>query len=119
MFVQEALSTKEKKLSVEELVKKYRFKFAPLNFDKELAYRWSKTRESKGRCGCLKKYSGCLEPVEDRLIEIVSNRKGGLPEFTTFERGLLEILNLCIIDVAGYTIDDLRQGRILCSDNKQ
>ena len=120
MFVQEALSTKEKKLSVEELVKKYRFKFAPLNFDEELAYRWSKTRESKGRCGCLKKYSGCLEPVEDSLIETIAfNEKGKLPEVTTFEKGLLEILNLCKIDVAGYTIDDLRQGRILCSDNEQ
>ena len=120
MFVQEALSTKEKKLSVEELVEKYRFKFAPLNFDEELAYRWSKTRESKGRCGCLKKYSGCLEPVEDSLIETIAfNEKGKLPEVTTFEKGLLEILNLCKIDVAGYTIDDLRQGRILCSDNEQ
>ena len=67
----------------------------------------------------MKKYSGCLEPVEDRLIEIASNSKGKLPEFTTFEKGLLEILNLCKIDVTGYTIDDLRQGRIPCSDNKQ
>ena len=110
------MSAKEKKLGIEELVKKYRFKFAPLNFDEELAYRWIKTRESKGRCGCLKKYSGCLEPIEDSLID---NEKGKLPEVTTFEKGLLEILNLCKIDVAGYTIDDLRQGRILCSDNEQ
>ena len=68
----------------------------------------------------MKKYSGCLEPIEDSLIEkIAFNGKGKLPEFTTFEKGLLEILNLCKIDVAGYTIDDLRQGRILCSDNEQ
>ena len=114
------MSKKKKKLGIEELVNNYRFKFAPLNFDEELAYRWSKTRESKGRCGCLKKYSGCLEPIEDSLIETIAfNEKGKLPEVTTFEKGLLEILNLCKIDVAGYTIDDLRQGRILCSDNEQ
>ena len=68
----------------------------------------------------MKKYSGCLEPVEDSLIETIAfSEKGKLPEVTTFEKGLLEILNLCKIDVAGYTIDDLRQGRIPCSDNEQ
>ena len=57
----------------------------------------------------MKKYSGCLEPVEDSLIETVSSEKGELL-FTTFEKGLLEILNLCKLDVAGYTIYGLRQG---------
>lgn len=60
-----------------------------------------------------------LLPAEDSLIEKIASSGKGELFFTTFEKGLLEILNLCKIDVAGYTIDDLRQGRILCSDNEQ
>lgn len=108
LFIQEALSAKTEKADVFLLARPYRFKFAPLNFDERLAAGWWSTRESKGRCGCLKKYSGCLEPDEDVLGGLIN-----LNNYTmsTFDEGLLSILNLCKYDINGYTVDDYRAGR--------
>ena len=114
LFIKEALSTKENREDAFSLTRSYRFKFAPLNFDEKLAAGWWSTRESKGRCGCLKKYSGCVEPVEDELMGLVSKESLDL---STYEKGLLAILDLCKIDVAGYTIDDYVNGKIPCSSN--
>lgn len=113
IFIKEALSTRESRLDAFMLARPCFFKFAPLNFDEKLAASWWETRESKGRCGCLKKYSGCVEPVEDILMfSGMENRV-----LSTYERGLLEILNLCKIDLAGYTIDDDVRGLVPCSSN--
>lgn len=75
------------------------YRFAPLNFDAELADSWWKTRQTKGRCGCLKKYSGCLAPSEDT---ITTHER----EMTQADQGYETLTELCDWDWRGYSILD-------------
>lgn len=94
-YIEEALKG-EKGKSVEEILKEGQFRFAPLNFDEDLARGWQETRQSKGRSACLKKFAGVSEPTEDHILEA--------EEMTVFERALLDILKLCKMDFNGETI---------------
>ena len=94
-YIEEALRG-EKGKSVEEILKEGQFRFAPLNFDEDLARGWQETRQSKGRSACLKKFAGVSEPTEDHILEA--------EEMTVFERALLDILKLCKMDFNGETI---------------
>lgn len=75
------------------------YRFAPLNFDEELAKGWWNTRQTKGRCGCLKKYSGCLEPFEDPIVTLDT-------EVSQVEQGYILLTRLCDWDWRGYNILD-------------
>ena len=103
-YVEEALKGKDGK-PVAEILKEGQFKFAPLNFDEKLAKGWQETRQTKGRCGCLKKMTGICEPCEDVLIEDTEYLQNN---GTSFEKGLYSILQLIKIDFAGRTLNEER-----------
>jgi len=103
-YVEEALKGKDGK-PVAEILKEGQFKFAPLNFDEKLAKGWQETRQTKGRCGCLKKMTGICEPCEDVLIEDTGYLQNN---GTSFEKGLYSILQLIKIDFAGRTLNEER-----------
>lgn len=96
-FVEEALKGFQGK-PVLEILKEGNFKFAKLNFNEELAKGWQETRESKGRCGCLKHYTGAMKAVEDPALSVE------FMEEDAFTYGILDILQLCKLDFEGKTI---------------
>ena len=97
--MQEALRGAEGK-SVVDILKEGVFRFPRLNFNYNLAKGWQDTRQTKGRCGPFKKYTGYCEMSEDP-IWICSGK-----DLDTFDQGLWDILNLCCKDFARKTIDD-------------
>lgn len=88
-YIEEALKGKDGK-PVTEILKEGQYRFAPLNFDEKIARGWQETRKTKGRSGCLKKFAGVSEPIEDPILEA--------GEMTCFEEALLHILELCQMD---------------------
>ena len=92
-YVEEALKGTEGK-PVVDILTEGNFKFAPLNFDEDLAEGWQNTRQTKGRCGCFKHYTGTCITSED-LIEY---------DDSAFSVGLVNILKLVKKDFAGKTI---------------
>ena len=74
------------------------FKFPKLNFNYDLAKGWQDTRQTKGRCGPFKKYTGFCEISEDPII-----LKEG-KDLSPFENGLNDIRHLCELDFMGKTI---------------
>lgn len=76
---------------VKDILTEGHFRFAPLNFNEELAKGWQKTRNSKGRCGCFKHYTGASLPSEDLLLSSDEER-------SEFDKGLALILHLCKMD---------------------
>ena len=80
-------------IPVLNLLRMYNFHFPKLNFDEELAYGWQQTRQTKGRCGCLKKWTGYQVPSEDSILS-----ENG-PTLSDVDNGYVGLLNLCIADV--------------------
>lgn len=78
---------------VKELLQIYNFHFPKLNFDVDLAFGWQQTRQTKGRCGCLKKWTGYQEPSEDS-IELAEG-----PGLSDVENGYAALLHLCVCDI--------------------
>lgn len=93
-YVEEALKGKDGK-PVEEILNEGNFRFAPLDFNYELAKGWQETRQTKGRSGPLKKFAGVSEPTEDVIVEhsVLSSE--------SFEQALFDILTLCKADFKG------------------
>lgn len=101
-YVEEALKGLEGK-SVKDILKEGNFKFAKLNFDEELAKGWQETRQTKGRCGCFKHYTGtCIASEDPVLYSIDHGMEYGR---TAFEEGLLDILKLVKLDFKGKVIE--------------
>lgn len=98
-FVEEALKG-EKGKPVLDILKEGNFKFAKLNFNESLAFGWQCTRQSKGRCGCFKHYTGTCIPSEDPILDHDGN-------YSNFEEGIWSILELVKLDFEGKTIDSL------------
>lgn len=94
-YIEEALKGDEGK-PVTEILKEGNFKFAPLNFDERLAKGWQDTRQTKGRCGCFKHYTGTCETSEDALFSCIKTAT-----ITSFEKGLMLILELVKLDFEG------------------
>ena len=82
-YMEEAMKGIEGK-PVVEILKEGNFKFAPLNFDYELAKSWQETRSTKNRSGCFKHYMGTTIPAEE-------------PAEVPGE-GFYDILKLCKLD---------------------
>ena len=95
-YMEEALKGRDGR-SVRDILKEGIFRFPQLNFDYELAKGWENTRQTKGRCGPFKKYTGYCTLSED---PIRVNGTGG-----AFEEGLVQILELCKLDFQGKTLD--------------
>ena len=96
-YMEEALKGVEGK-RVYRILLEGDFKFPKLNFNYELAKGWETTRQTKGRCGPFKKYTGFCEISEDPII-----LKGG-KDLDPFENGLNDIRHLCELDFMGETI---------------
>lgn len=92
-YIEEALKGTEGK-PVKDILKEGHFRFAKLNFNEELALGWQNTRQTKGRCGPLKRFSGCNVPTEDSLIDCKCDS-----DISEFEKALLNILKLCKKDL--------------------
>lgn len=100
-YMEEALKGVHGK-PVVEILKEGNFKFPKLNFNYELAKGWENTRQTKGRCGPFKKYTGVCEISEDELwVELPEAE-----DIDAFEEGLWDILLLCEKDFQGKTIDE-------------
>lgn len=99
-FVEEALKGQNGK-PVIEILKEGNFKFAKLNFDEDLARGWQETRSTKGRCGCFKHYMGTVMPSEDPILSNEYSEEMS----TSFEEGLVDILQLCKLDFEGKIIE--------------
>lgn len=97
-YMEEALKG-DSGASVQEIIKSYNYKFPKLNFNEELAKGWENTRQTKGRCGPFKKYTGFLQVTEDSIVE------DNFPDLEAFEAGLANILELCRLDIQGKTLD--------------
>lgn len=93
-YIQEALLGHKGK-PVREILKEGVFRFAPLDFDEELALGWQETRKTKGSCGPLKKTSGSVKACEDKSWLDPKEVN------TVFDRSLLDILELCKLDFEG------------------
>lgn len=78
---------------VESILEKYDFHFPKLDFNEEIAYKWQQTRHTKGRCGCLKKWTGYQVPSEDPILE----EKG--PALSDIDNGYMTLYALCVADV--------------------
>lgn len=78
---------------VTDLLEKYNFHFPKLNFNEELAYGWQQTRQTKGRCGCLKKWTGYQTPSEDTILMEIE------PSFSDIDNGYVTLTHLCAVDV--------------------
>ena len=95
-YIEEALKGSKGK-PVKEILLEGNYRFARLGFDEALAQGWQKTRQTKGRCGPLKRFSGCVEPSEDVLMYWQeTDDKWDLSEF---DQALLNILELCKKDL--------------------
>lgn len=90
-YVEEALKG-SKGLSVEKILDEGNFRFPKLNFNKELAEGWGKTRSTKGRCGCFKHYMGTCIPSEYKGL------------VGAFGEGLSDILRIVKLDFEGKTL---------------
>ena len=97
-FICEALKG-DNGVPVSKIVESYNYKFPKLNFDYKLAKGWEDTRQTKGRCGPFKKYTGYCELSEDPIVE------RNFKDLDTFETGLSTILDLCHLDIQGKTLD--------------
>lgn len=91
----------EKGKPVWQILEEGVFRFPKLNFNYDLAKGWQNTRQTKGRCGPFKKYTGECVVSEDTLWEELPD-----PDWNAFEEGLWDILLLCEKDFHGKTIDD-------------
>jgi len=100
-YVEEALKGVNGK-PVTEILKEGNFKFAKLNFDEGLAEGWQETRQTKGRCGCFKHYTGTCVPSEDSILYAFD--KGMEYSKSAFEEGLMDILHLVKLDFKGKEI---------------
>lgn len=98
-YMEEAVKGVNGKL-VLDILKEGNFKFPKLNFDAELAKGWQNTRQTKGRCGPFKKYTGVLEVSEDPILQ--------KRELEGMDQGLKSILDICKLDFEGKTVDDLK-----------
>lgn len=88
---------------VTDLLKRYNFHFPKLNFNEELAYGWQQTRLTKGRCGCLKKWTGYQVPSEDFIL----NETG--PSLSDVDNGYATLLHLCVADVEQKNVERVWQ----------
>lgn len=97
-FIEEAQKGLDGK-PVSEILEEGNFKFPKLNFDEDLAKGWQNTRQTKGRCGPFKKFTGVCRISEDCLVseEDVA--------VTAFEQGLYDIVKLIKLDFQGKTLD--------------
>lgn len=93
-YMEEALKGAEGK-KVYYILQEGKFKFPKLNFNYGLAKGWQSTRQTKGRCGPFKKYTGFCEISEDPII-----LKEG-KDLSPFEDGLNDIRHLCSLDFMG------------------
>ena len=93
-YMEEALKGAEGK-KVYYILQEGKFKFPKLNFNYDLAKGWQSTRQTTGRCGPFKKYTGFCEISEDPII-----LKEG-KDLSTFENGLNDIRHLCALDFMG------------------
>jgi len=100
-YIEEALLGAEGK-PVSEILKEGNFRFPKLNFNYDLAKGWQNTRQTKGRCGPFKKYTGVVEVSEDSIMLNPENI------LYVFDQGLKDILTLCILDFQGRTIDSIQ-----------
>lgn len=96
-YMEEALKGEEG-MSVQDILKKHNYRFPKLNFNYKLAKGWENTRQTKGRCGPFKKYTGFCEISEDPII-----LKEG-KDLSPFENGLNDIRHLCELDFMGKTL---------------
>ena len=99
-FIEEAQKGLDGK-PVFEIMEEGNFKFPKLNFDEDLAKGWQNTRQTKGRCGPFKKFTGVCKISEDDLVS--ENPKCISP----FEEGLQDIMKLIKLDFQGKTIDSV------------
>ena len=96
-FMNQALRGNEG-IPVVNLIASQNYKFPQLNFNYELAKGWENTRQTKGRCGPFKKYTGYCDISEDPII-----LKEG-KNLDAFEDGLDSVRLLCELDLAGKTL---------------
>lgn len=90
---------------VKDLLSLYNFHFPKLNFDEELAKGWQDSRHSKGRCGCLKKWTGYQTPSEDPLTSLkYSKNSSSTYAITDIDWGYLSLEELCSADVNKTTV---------------
>lgn len=94
-FVEEALKG-DKGKKVQDILLEGCFQFPKLDFNEELAKGWQDTRQSKGRCGCFKHYTGTCSTSEDPIITGTSSSD------KNFENGLKSILELVQLDFQGF-----------------
>ena len=97
-YMTEALKGDEG-VPVSEILKSFNYRFPKLNFNYALAKGWQDTRQTKGRCGPFKKYTGFCEVSEDPII--IKEFK----DLDAFETGLATIVDLCHLDLQGKTLD--------------
>lgn len=97
-YMEEALKGNEGK-PVSEILKEGVFRFPKLNFNYELAKGWELSRQTKGRCGPFKKYTGFCQVSEDPLWNDLPG------DMDPFSAGLWDILTLIEKDFHGKTID--------------
>lgn len=98
-FMEEAVKGVEGE-KVYYILQEGNFKFPKLNFNYDLAKGWQNTRQTKGRCGPFKKYTGVCEISEDPIIFNPENLEITDP----FNKGLRDIRVLCELDFAGAAI---------------
>ena len=84
---------------VSEILEEGNFKFPKLNFDEDLAKGWQNTRQTKGRCGPFKKFTGVCQISEDSLVNNST--------VSAFEQGLVDIVKLIKLDFQGKTLDSI------------
>lgn len=99
-YMEEAVKG-EKGKPVLDILRENEYKFAQLNFEKDLVKGWEKTRASKGACGCLKKSQGYIPVTEDGMFNTFDALDLPLIERSSFETGLYNILVLCKLDFIG------------------